>query len=516
MRLTLFFVFAAGLCAQDQTGNIRGTVVDAVTKQPVRKATVTLHTTSLGSQLQIGSMVRLNAGAHPPTMTTDASGAFEFDALQAGQYQLSVQHQNYPNVQFGSMVKSVVVAPGQTVQSVVELVPGAAVSGHVYDEDGDPMDSGCILNLSSAGTGGGRPVGTTLGEYRLFNIAPGKYRLSVDCQGRVFEKRPLSAGPDPAPKFAYQREFYPSALTAQAAEILDLGPGIEKTGVDFRMNPAPVTSVHVRLSGDAAGRKGLIWRLAPADEPNGPMQNGWRGIDATKTTFDVPRVFAGSYLLLLFAGAGGGGAVQRVDVSDHPVDTALTFHPGVDLNGTLEIQNPDANHPLAMNQIGIQVMSDYQVPIPQDGRETPKDDGTFTVKSKFPGPAVVRIDGPFVFLKSAWIGSTEIRDGKVDLSAGAPGPLRLMVSQNTATVTGTAEPGGMVAFEAWPGTLSVGTRVASVDANGQFKLEGLAPATYRVGMINNQRSATDDSRQEITLSEGEVRTVEIKPAANGQ
>src|SRR5216684_96666 len=58
--------------------SIEGTVVDSLTGQPVRKATVAL-----------GGRIRLNA-------VTDTSGHFAFHLLPAGQYTIRVSNENYP------------------------------------------------------------------------------------------------------------------------------------------------------------------------------------------------------------------------------------------------------------------------------------------------------------------------------------------------------------------------------------------------------------------------------------
>ena len=81
------------------------------------------------------------------------------------------------------------------------------------------------------------PMDREDGSYRLYKIAPGKYVITAECSAVVFQPRPLSEGPDPPPKTAYPMQFYPAASDLKSAEIVELLPGAEKSGVDFRMRP---------------------------------------------------------------------------------------------------------------------------------------------------------------------------------------------------------------------------------------------------------------------------------------
>jgi hypothetical protein len=126
----VFLLFAATLCAQtsgsDQIGGVTGIVKDALTHLPLKKVMVSIN-----------PMGR-NPGA--PAVATDISGAFTIPNLQAGPYQLIFQHPNYPQARFGGVNKSVSIKPGEVAGPVtVELIPGAAVSGRILDEDGEPI-----------------------------------------------------------------------------------------------------------------------------------------------------------------------------------------------------------------------------------------------------------------------------------------------------------------------------------------------------------------------------------------
>jgi hypothetical protein len=65
--------------AQNQTGQITGTVIDAATRQPVKHATVDLNFLTVG-------------GHANQAASTDATGAFSFDGLPEGRYFLTATH----------------------------------------------------------------------------------------------------------------------------------------------------------------------------------------------------------------------------------------------------------------------------------------------------------------------------------------------------------------------------------------------------------------------------------------
>jgi len=519
--------------AQDQTGNngtgsIKGTVVDSVTHQPVREAFVSLS----------------GDPGHP--QTTGAAGTFEIDNLQPGRYSLDVEHREYPR---GRSRTIAIKAGEQAAPIIVELVPFAAVSGRVLDEDSDPL-SACSVHLQFARPPYQEVIATEFrevlgssadGEYRLDHVPAGKYILRAQCQAPVFQPRPLSAGPDPLPTSAYPPQFYPGASTAELAEAIELAPGQERSGTDFRMKPSHVTHIHVRLSGAGwRGRKDLAWELlpavhrAPAIPSDGSLHydwlSVWHQIETTNGEFEIPKVFPGSYRLLVTSnmmftegGAMIGGA-RQIDVGDTSIAVEVALRPAVDLNGTIEIVGPDGANRVTPDQVGVELVVEY----PNFFRETgeSKDDGSFTIESAFPGPTRIKVSAVqrcgvhcaknAVFLKSAWFGGAELTDGLLDLSSGARGDLRIVVSTDFAAIQGTAPAFAVVTASAEDSRgFSMYEVNAPADQNGQFKLEDLVPGKYRLGLLD-QLASDGSSGQEVTLQEGQTLAVELKAVAGAR
>lgn len=523
MRAAFLGLLAIAAAAQDQTGRVEGVVLDAISHQPVKKATVDIE--FIGNA--IGQIVR-----QPQSAITDTSGTFEFHGLPAGRYQITVIHQSYPQARFGGVRKNVEVSAGEAAARVtVELLPGAAVTGRIVDEDGDPM-SGCFVQPHPAKNFNGGvlvtpvPLAGNDGSYRLVNIPPGKYILNVQCRTAAFQPRPLSAGPDPPPSAAYPVQFYAGASDPESAQIVELTPGAERSGIDFQMRPVPVTHIHGTLtaaSADWHGRNDLEAQLRPLDRPASDVYFDGR-VDPVNGSFEIPKVFPGSYRLIVFSrnaferGGNRGesphpvGATARVDVADKPVEISLPFYRGVDVSGRIEIEHSDntANQ-IAPEQIGIQLTSEEYLFGPPPSPVQPGEDGTFTIKSVLPGEWRINLRSPSAFLKSAWLGTEDVTHGALDLTSGSVAPLRILVSGNTATIRGTAPDSQIVSATLIDAGGPSQKRSERTDSNGQFTIPGLAPGKYRVVGLDSRAPFPEEGGQEVTLREGETAVIDVKP-----
>jgi hypothetical protein len=511
--------------AQDQTGKIEGVVLDSATHQPVKKAVVSLNF--------MGATRSADQSRSQPTASTDFSGVFSFSGLAAGEYRVQVSHPNYPRYR-GAVQKSVRVSAGETASRLTfELVPGGVIAGRVVDEDGDALN-GCMVQIHPARNvnqqvGTARPaVAREDGTYRMYDIPPGKYVVTAQCSNPVFQPRPLSEGPDPQPTTAYPLQFYPGATDAKSAQVVELFPGTEKPGIDFQMRPVPVTHIHGTLtagSADWRDRAGMQIQLVSLDPGLAPQGFAW-GVQINQDgSFDIGRVFPGSYRLMAFSqnnlrpGETPGsqervGGTVRVDVADRPMEISLPVYRAVDLAGTVDIEQGSGTN-AKPRQIMVQLTSENQFGGPP-GPARVNDDGTFMLKSVLPGEWKLSVNAPGAFLKGVWFGGDDITGRHLNLAGGAAAPLRLLVSTNTASVKGTA-PAGQMVFAVQmeePQVGQVGSAVQA-DASGQFAMQGLAPGRYRIavgeGGLFVPDLASNGGGQEVTIREGETATVDVKP-----
>jgi uncharacterized protein (DUF2141 family) len=496
MKAAILFLLVVGASAQDRNGSIIGTVSDSVSHQPLRKVMVSLV---------------LGNGPPLPDASTDDAGAFAFHDLKPGQYQLGVARRDYPEG------KTTTVSPSENPDPVkIELIPGAIVSGRILDEDGDPLN-GCGVQARRAehpeqimARSAGEP-----GEYRLFGLLPGKYVVAVECPVPVFQPRPFSAGPDPPPSLAYPLQFYPAALDAASAEPIELAAGTERAGVDFRIRPAHVTQVRAVIAPSSAGWHGrdLFGGLVSLGDLSGdefrPMSPDSSG------AFRFPQVFPGSYVLLVTTldQENRIGAIQRIEVKDHPVNTVIELKHAIDIHGTVELESGANSANVQLPQINIRLRPEY--PADPGGISAAdalvQPEGSFTLKSVIPAQSRLYAFGGSFFIKSVRLGNKESSERMIDLSSGSPDTLKIVLSANTATIRGTAPPGTYVACRNLDEE-DLTRESQAVEQSGQYRIEGLAPGKYRVAAVAEGESPNalpKDSGREITVQEGETVTVNL-------
>jgi hypothetical protein len=525
VKIEGLLMFAALAVGQDQTGSVGGVVRDAVSHQPVKKATVTLNLRGgMGAQQQ-------HVG--PQSAVTDITGTFSMTNVEPGKYQVMVQQQRYP--QSGAVRKTVEVKAGEKAGPFeFELIPPAAVTGHVLDEDGDPM-SGCSVEARKATGVNARfsmsfaQVSVEDGAYRLSQMAPGKYILLARCRQPAFQARAFSQGPDAPPSSAYPVQYYPATVNSKSAEAVELVPGSEKAGIEFRMSPAAVTQIHGRFAtggGDLPSQPNLTVQLVQVDEKMASNPDVNVAVDREKGTFEYRQVFPGSYTLTAYTRNPEGrvGATQRVDVKDTPVDVVVSLQAAMNIEGTAEIEgnptNTNANTSASTASSSrppradrVELVPERLLDMPRSGAQI-KEDGTFVLTSVLPGLWRLQVNSSNGFLKSAWLGTSEVTNNTIDLSAGAPGPLKLTISTNTGTIRGTGPPGQNVFVQTIDEAMFANFRVASVDQSGQFKLEGLAPGKYRIGSMESDGPMPEEGGQEITVHEGETLMIDVKARSN--
>jgi len=475
------------------TGAISGVVTDATTGRPLEGAMVSLGVTT-------GGPVILTL----PRVVTDPKGRFLFrDLGPSTKYYLRAAHVGYAPARFGSSgpgvpqnrfsdleimttddVVTITVAADQWVSDLqVPLWRLGSITGRVLDERGEPVVGAAVRGFSSAWVAGrtqfvGTDVATTddRGEYRLANLMPGKYAVSVlSVQSTVLNSTPegvqkravgelsrsssgsnaglpavdvdgthrlalsnFATPPPPsatAPR-AYAAQFYPGTPSMANAQRVEMTYGASRRGVDFQLQPVPAVRVSGRVilgEGGADDASSLLLRLMPAGGES-------LGIGSEVATTIVER--DGSFTFL------------NVPSGDYTILAQAVF--GELTSGNGELSLPEAPG----FSSGVQVSMGNRLP----GLSY----SSHTGKARMWGRASVAVGASNVTDLVVPMHPAVTVRGHIAVAADGPGP-RL-----SDTFLG-AQPAN--------GDPSLGRIALYLELNGEtpFTLEGLGPGTYLIG-----------------------------------
>jgi Carboxypeptidase regulatory-like domain len=478
--------------AQPSTGKglIEGTVVDSSTREPVKKALVTLG----GNRRQ------------PLEAVTDASGHFAFRQLPAGRYMVNASKPGYsqPHSFLGDdQSVQINLGPDEEKKGVeIALVAGAVISGRVLDEDGLPVRY-CTVTVAQRSYEQGqavlRPVASenttgAKGGYRIFGVPPGRYYVFVRCQSEVPAPHPLLPRGDPrTPYETYLPQFYGGGLDPATATRLALAPGANLDGIDFQMRRVPgVTLQGALTAADPEALSGNVFiSLFPANPLVGDLWQFSYHREPRSPNFQIHGVIPGSYRLVASSVHGNHTffaerAIQVGAAPPEPLQIALTS--GMELKGSVQFDSED--HPsLEHAQIWLmpaQPSARYFRPQP---RAEVNSDGSFTLTGVTPGRwRLMATVNAITYVKSLSLGGQPLSPYAFQIGPGAAGFLRVVLGTKTGdvqvTLSGaTAGPGQPVSVLIFPEDLDrfgMGLERMIPASGGQANAGAMPPGRYRV------------------------------------
>ena len=318
------------------TGIIVGQTMDAATSRPLPGALVTLTV----------------PGTVPLRALSDSQGRFAFRDLPKGSFNVTATKGGYSDGAYGRLRPQGQAQPiqldegGRVSAASVPLFKFAAIGGQLVDEAGEPIVGASVRVLRKT-IASGRPrllMGRTdttddRGYYRISQLEAGEYLVAVPMNqqdalrmaiedvartggggvGTFMAATPLAAaggggsftvsldgpsapssagvGPD-GRALSYPTMFYPMAASASKATPVVLGPGEDRNGLDFKLQPVRAS----RLSGSVISTAGpagnLLLTLVPseADGLVSPIETATTMSDANGN-FTFPIVVPGNYVI---------------------------------------------------------------------------------------------------------------------------------------------------------------------------------------------------------------------------
>jgi uncharacterized protein (DUF2141 family) len=516
-------VFLVTLAAQPLgKGVISGVVRDGETGESVRKAIVTL--TLQGTPRRWAST------------RTDTSGHFIFEDLPAGKYDLRAAKGTEGTAVYGAkslreLGDVITLGDGEVRGNLVlSLLHPAAISGHVYDSDGDPV-VGVTVNLLRQGRNLGVPVlvnyrsGATddRGEYYISQIDPGTYRLRAAPPrfGGNFAGATNSQG-------MLVEAYYNNAREEKDAAAVRVRSGENLTGIDFQLVSEPAASVQGQIFGvprdapspenqaaEAGPVGGIEVRISPVKLGEARWSNG-SVAPGPDYRFQFSNLIAGRYLVEAIHHSAGRayGATQVFEFHGGSNDVSLTLSPALDIQGTLRVEGeapPAARLAVGGGVIGAAGIrsvargrgNGWQIQLTRPGSLSNLAaevgaDGRFTFREVLPGEWQLAVTPvPPGFLKSAQFGDKDVRFTRFEVGPDSEASLNIVVSMHTATVEGEVDSGTGEAKRAGIVLAPVGAYHnlarfyygGPADDTGKFKLNGVAPGKYKIFGIEKLAAA---------------------------
>jgi protocatechuate 3,4-dioxygenase beta subunit len=466
-----------------------GQVINSITGELVRKARLTLRMNV--AIRETGRQQHEAPASVPITVLSDAAGKFEFTDLDPGSYQLQVRRDGFANVQLGikgagRMAEPIILGRGDHKAGfTVKMTPYSVISGRITEEDGDPVRGMPVAVMTYQYTSKGRELvdgrsasTNDLGEYRIYDIPPGKYFLRAS-------PGPMRSGVGPEDTESYAPVYYPGAPDSAGAAPLELAAGQQVTGFNFTLRKVRYAIVRGKVIAPP-GASGLsVGRMIVTDHSTSSSSSSITDKDGKFQMFGVAPgliYLTGSYTL----DSRRHSALLPLHVQSSDISgIELRPIPPVDVTGRVHIEGSSDTKP-APAQITLQgpgMRHAVEPSMIRDGR----------VAFMNVEPNVYRVTADRMgklYLKSIRWGDTDITDAELDLTAGAPPRTELTVvfGADSGEIEGTVKDEKSEPVESATVTLvPAGSRrarflhkSAPTNATGGFKIQGVAPGSYKL------------------------------------
>jgi len=245
------------------TSTVQGTVI-RTSGEPLSKAEVILARNQPMSQLSYLAVTR-------------ADGTFLLEDLEPGQYRLNVTRNGYVHETAGADWFGggllLTLAPARHIEGIVlRMLPQAAISGTLTDEDGDPLAEASVALLREMPMAADRrlvPVGgqlrsNDLGNFRIPGLLPGRYFLCANWDRNQPHRMGLRIRTGHGAQETYPPFYYPGTADLAQAAPIDVAAGEERHGIDMRVKKVPAFRVRGRVElPDGADPRTLHLHLGP-------------------------------------------------------------------------------------------------------------------------------------------------------------------------------------------------------------------------------------------------------------
>jgi protocatechuate 3,4-dioxygenase beta subunit len=503
-----FFTQSAARTAQSspqqapaaQNLRVSGTVVDALTGQPLAQAQVFLTAQAVRDSEQF--------------LMTGEDGHFAFENLAPGHYVLFANHKGYVQQlykQHAQFSTAIIVGPELITENLrFELRPTSSISGQVLDERNEPIRNAQailfhqMIRFGRHTTWREREVSTDdRGHYHFGYLAPGVYFVAVSAQPWYARRRTHqhiqttdSSGQttsqditneEPELDVVYPVTFYSHAEDLAEAVPITLHAGDAEVA-DFSIQPAP--ALHVLIHSATSSESEGLWAQVSQTLGNGSkMQVQTSTQQVAPGVFEIAGIPAGKLQLGLVSSKDGESNTRwnNVEIAGDMEISASDTAASANVSGVVKFDdNFKRASPIRLRLSSTAENQEYQMQADEHGDFTLRGSippGTYDLLLGQPAAAAIR---------GLSATGAKVSGHTLEIGPGQDVKLNVVLSKGTGKISGVARKNGkpmdgvMVVLvpEDPEHNIELFRRDQS-DSDGSFNLPDIHTGKYTVVAIEN-------------------------------
>lgn len=481
-----FVVLLAVGAAFAQPASMGGSVVNAVSGEPVARAHVMLRAAAEGKELKYGAL-------------TDAAGKFSVTGLPAATYAVSAERVGFETPSPFLSSPPVALAAGDARTGIkLRLTPLGSISGRVLGPDGEPAEWVQVSAETDAGPAGHGDVTDDRGQFRIGGLAPGRYRLKASPQNLQI---PPEVRSDGTAEVHTITTWFPNAIEPKTASRIAVEAGADSGGAEIRLAHAPI----VRVSGMVQGGGNARIEIRRGDTSYGGFAVKPDG------SFTIWRLDPGKYTVCAYWSTTGQqirSAPVGIEVGDANVDRLLLrMIAPADIAGRIVREDEEAR----AAGLPAVVLEDLDRRVSVAPAKAAADD-TFRLESVPAGRYHIRLSARSLYVKAVRLGQAESAGPTLDVRNGAGGAaLMLVVSGAMGSVAGSVSddkgPAANARIFLLPEDPEAGlnSHVTLSAASGAYGFENVTPGRYKLIALDAGDGRTLEDFQDM------VEHIEVTP-----